>query len=213
MGIANIAEVMTMSKAEREIHRKVAILCFNKAWDHLEMKTRSPDDEREMLLLAHASRYHWGLVGTPTNKAVGDWQISRIYAVLGQADLALRFAKSSLSISEKNGLAEIIPSAYEGIARAYATARDWKQAEENLAKARKKLEKLALENKDREVYLGQIDDTQRLIDRLQAGQLFLSRLGFIAPPSWAMTRKFANVESTYATRMRDVADEKSLRSD
>lgn len=155
-----------MSRAERGFHRKIAAGCFNKAWDYLEMKNRSPDDEREMLLLAHSSRYHWGLVGTPTNKAVGDWQISRIYAALGQADLALRFAESSLSISEKNDLAEIIPSAYEGIARAYATAGDCKRAEENLAKARDKLEKLALENKDKKIFAGQMDDTQRLIDRL-----------------------------------------------
>jgi len=157
---------MTMSRAEREFHRKIAADCFNKAWDYLDMTTRGPAAEREMLLLAHTSRYHWGLVGTPKNKAVGDWQLSRIYAALGQADLALLFAKSSLSISERNGLAEIIPSAYEGVARAFATAKDSKQAREYLAKARRKLNKLALESEDREIYVGQIDDTQLLIDRL-----------------------------------------------
>jgi len=155
-----------MSRAERGFHRKVAANCFNKAWDYLDMTTRGPDAEREMLLLAHASRYHWGLVGSPMNRAVGDWQISRIYAALGQAELALLFAKSSLHVSERNGLAEIIPSAYEGVARAFATAKDSERAKEYLVKARNKLGKLALESENREIYVAQIDDTQHLIDRL-----------------------------------------------
>ena len=165
-GTANNGEVMTMSRAEREFHRKVAADCFNRAWDYLDMTTRGPDSEREMLLLAHASRYHWGLVGSPKNKAVGDWQISRIYAALGQAELALLFAKCSLAVSERNGLAGTIPSGYEGVARAFATAKDPEQAKKYLAKARNKLGQLPLKSEDREVYVAQIDDTQRLIDRL-----------------------------------------------
>jgi len=161
-----MGEALKMSRSEGEFHRKIAADCFNRAWDYLDMATRSPDAEREMLLLAHASRYHWGLVGTPTNRAVGDWLISRIYAALGQADPALLFAKSSLSVSRRNGLAEIIPSAYEGVARAFVTAKDSEQAKGYLAKARKELGRLALGSEDREIYLGQIDDTQRLIDRL-----------------------------------------------
>jgi len=155
-----------MSRAERELHRKIAADCFNKAWDYLDMTTRSPDEEREMLLLAHVSKYHWGLVGTPVNMAVGDWQISRIYAALGQAELALLFAKSSLSVSEKSGLSEIIPSAYEGVARSFAVAKDREKAKEYLARARNRLDKMALDGEDRKIYAAQIDDTQRLIDRL-----------------------------------------------
>jgi hypothetical protein len=47
-----------MSKAERDFHRKTAATAFNRTWDYLEKKLRSPDDDAEMLQLAHASRYH-----------------------------------------------------------------------------------------------------------------------------------------------------------
>jgi hypothetical protein len=83
--------------AEREFHRKTAAAAFNSLWDYLDKKNRSPDDDFQMLQLAHASRYHWGLVGTPHNQAVGDWHISRVYASLGQPELALRYVKLSLS--------------------------------------------------------------------------------------------------------------------
>jgi hypothetical protein len=154
-----------LPKAELKFHRKAAIECFNKTWDYLEMKSRGSEDERQMVHLAHASRYHWGLVGTAANKAVGEWQISRVYSALGQSDLALRFARSSLSACEKHGLSEVMPSAYEGLARAYAVAKNSKRAEEYLVKARRRLDKLALDKEDREIYLGQIRETQRLIDR------------------------------------------------
>jgi len=154
-----------MSKAEREFHRKTAAASFNKAWNYLD-RSRSPAEDLQMLHLAHASRYHWGLVGTPLNQAVGDWQISRVYASLRQPDLALRYARSSLSTAKKNDLAEMVPSAYEAIARAYAAAKDSKRAGECVAKARKLLDELPLEEEDRRIYLGQISDTQRLIDEL-----------------------------------------------
>ena len=71
-----------MSEGELELHRKTAKKCFNEAWDYLDKKSRDAQEERQMLHLAHASRYHWGLVGTPKDQAIGDWQISRIYATL-----------------------------------------------------------------------------------------------------------------------------------
>jgi tetratricopeptide (TPR) repeat protein len=155
-----------MSKAERDFHRKTAAAAFNRTWEYLEKKHRSPADDAEMIQLAHASRYHWGLVGTPLNQAVGDWQISRVYASLGQADLALRHAERCLSACRKKGLGEIVPSAYEAVARAYAVARDSKHANEYLAKAKLLLDRIPLDKEDRGIYLGQIKDTQHIIDRL-----------------------------------------------
>ena len=159
---------MKMTKAEREFHRRTAAEAFNKAWDYLDMKGRSSEDDLEMLRLAHASRYHWGLVGTPENQAVGDWQTSRIYAALGQPDLALRFAESALSTCREHGLHETELAAHEGIARAYAIGMDAKKAKRSLARARSLLDGLSLEKEDREIYLDQITDTQNLIDRLRS---------------------------------------------
>ena len=154
-----------MQKSEREFHRKTAVRCFNETWGYLEKKARTEKDNQMMLQLSHASRYHWGLVGTPRNEAVGDWQISRVYAALKQPGLALLFAKSSLEICKRKKLFEILVTAYEAVARAYAVAEENALASKYLKLARGQLGTLDLEAEDRGVYLGQIDETQKLIAR------------------------------------------------
>lgn len=152
-----------LSKSEREFHRKTAVRCFNETWDYLDKKERTEQDAQKMLQLAHASRYHWGLVGTPRNKAVGDWQISRVYAALEQPRLSLIFAKSSLEICKKEKLSEVLATAYEAVARAYAVAEDYASARKYLKLARDKLNTLDLKAEDRKVYVGQFDETEGLI--------------------------------------------------
>ena len=115
-----------------------------------------------MLLEAHTSRYHWGHIGNAHNFAVGDWQISRVYAALKQPALALLFARSSLDICEKNGLKDLLLSAYEGMSRAYATADDTGEARRYLEMSRKQLE-LINDEEDRKIYSQQIDETEALI--------------------------------------------------
>jgi hypothetical protein len=154
-----------MSKAEKEFHRKTAATCFNRTWDLLEMKNRSRDDDQEMLYLAHASRYHWGLVGAPRNLAVGEWQVSRVYADLWEPGLALRFAKASLATCRKNDIADVIHTANEAVARAYAVAKDYDKAREYLDRARQQLRKLKLDSEDRKIYSDQIRETERLIKK------------------------------------------------
>jgi tetratricopeptide (TPR) repeat protein len=155
-----------MPQSELDFHRTYAKKCFNEAWDYLDKKNRDANDEQQMLHLAHASRYHWGFVGGPRNFAVGDWQISRVYAALGEPRLALHFAKSCLEISQKNNLSENLPSAYEGMARAYAIAKDYKSARDYVKKARDQLDKATSMNaEDEKVYSDQVRETQELIDQ------------------------------------------------
>jgi len=154
-----------MPEKEREFHRKTAIRCFNRAWDYMLMKKRRTGDDQEMLNLAHASRYHWGMVGTPQNHAVGDWQISRVYSDLGQPQLALQFAKSCLETCEKNRLFGIKHTADEAMAGASAVARDDARAGRCLRKARRQLAALTLSEADRRVYLDQIQETESLISK------------------------------------------------
>ena len=152
-----------MQNGDREFHRKSAVECFNRAWDYLEKKDRTVHDDQLMLHLAHASRYHWSFVGTPKNLAVGDWQISRAYAALGQSDLSLHFAKTSMEIGEKNYLPEIVVTAYEAMARAYASGKKYVLAKEFIDKAKSQLQLLTLDDEDRKVYSGQISNTELLI--------------------------------------------------
>lgn len=157
---------MGMSREERDFHRKTAVAAFNHTWDFLEKRDRNAEDEIQMIQLAHVSRYHWGLVGTPRNNAVGDWQISRVYASVGHQILALRYARLALTTCRKNSIQEVLPSAYEGMARAYAIGKDPQRAGQYLAKARRLLDRLPLSHEDKVIYQRQIDDTQRLISTL-----------------------------------------------
>ena len=157
-------KAIQMSENELEFHRKTAKKCFNEAWDYLDKKGRDAREESQMLHLAHASRYHWSLIGTPTNQAVSDWQISRIYATLNQPGLALHFAKSCLETCKKNDLSDTMHTAYEGMARALAIGRDNKSAREYVTKAREQLARLTgLDEEDRKIYSDQIRETEKLI--------------------------------------------------
>ncbi len=154
---------MRMSEGERRFHRKTAAQCFNKTWDYLEKKRRNAGDDAVMLHLAHASRYHWNLVGSPRNQAVGDWQISRVYAALGHPSLSIQFARSSLEVAKKNNLSEVLGTAYEAIARAHAVANNYKAARSYLSKAKKQLSSLSIDDEDRQIYAGQIRETEKMI--------------------------------------------------
>ena len=154
---------MSEESGNREFHRKIAVECFNRAWDYLEKKDRTIRDDQLMLHLAHTSRYHWSFVGSPRNLAVGDWQISRVYAALNQPALSLHFAKTSLEIGEKNNLPEVVLTANEAMARAYACDKKYQLAKEFLHKAKTQLQTASLDEDDRKVYADQIDETERMI--------------------------------------------------
>ena len=105
--------------------RGVAARLFNGVWELLEKEDRTVEDDDRMLHMAHASRYHWGQVGTDANRSRGEWQCSRVYAVLGRAEPALHHARRGLEICEKNGFGDWdLAFAYESLARASAVDGD-----------------------------------------------------------------------------------------
>jgi hypothetical protein len=107
-----------------EQHRQLAVDLFNRVWQLLENQQRSTAETDEMIHAAHASRYHWSQVGTAVNLARGEWQCSRVYAVLGRAEPALWHAQRCLQLVEAAPEAEDwdLPFAYEALARAHAEA-------------------------------------------------------------------------------------------
>jgi hypothetical protein len=154
---------MTLTDEEREFHRKTAVKCFNGTWDLMDKKKRSPGESQEMLGLAHASRYHWSLVGKPRNTAISDWQVSRVYATIGEPGLALSYAKSCLETCRKARLSDILCTAYEAMARAYAVGKDQRSAKSYVSKALRQLDASGASAEDRKVYLSQIRETEKLI--------------------------------------------------
>jgi hypothetical protein len=119
-----------------DVERKLAVRLFNDVWTLMEAEHRTPADDDRMLHMAHASRYHWGQVGAPVNLARGEWQCSRVYAVLRRAEPSLFHARRVLEICEENGIGDFdLAFAYEALARAHAVGGDGKLAREMTEKA------------------------------------------------------------------------------
>jgi hypothetical protein len=102
-------------------HRQLGVDLFNEVWRLLEAR----DDDDRMLHAAHASRYHWGEAPEckPENLARGEWQVARVYAVLGRGEAAVWHARRCLEHCEENGIGDWdLAYAYEALARAHAVA-------------------------------------------------------------------------------------------
>jgi ATP/maltotriose-dependent transcriptional regulator MalT len=116
--------------------RRLAVDLFNHVWTLLRRDARTVEQDDEMIHAAHASRYHWGEVGEATQRAIGEWQIARVYSVLGRGEPAVHHARRCLQLAEEHRLeAWLLASAYEGLARAHAVAGDRAAAAEWKARA------------------------------------------------------------------------------
>ena len=130
-----------LTKEEMDkLHREFGVKWYNKTWDYLDKKELTSEEELEMLSVAHASIQHWSFIGKPMNFATGNWQMSRVYTILKEGNLALRYAKACLEITEKNDIKSLVLSANEGMARAYAILNKKEKAESYLGKAYKEYE-------------------------------------------------------------------------
>jgi len=146
-GSVEMGETIGFSK---EIHKKLAADLFNKTWDLLDKPNRTPEEDLEMIHTAHASRYHWGQVGTPLEFQRGEWQISRVYAVLEMGESALFHAKIALRTCQEKGIGDFdLAFAYEAIARANTILKNTAEKAKYLALAKEAGEKITDEgNRD-----------------------------------------------------------------
>jgi hypothetical protein len=132
-------------------HRTLAPLAFNETWRLLDGEDLAREGEEQMLASTSAQRYHWYAVGTQRNRAIADWQVSRVAAVLGYADLARRFGERSLEIAIEYSLDRFVRGfAHEAIARAAAVVDDIETFTEHLELARATLAEIE-DDQDREV--------------------------------------------------------------
>jgi hypothetical protein len=133
--------------------RQIGVALFNRVWTYLEMPDRTQEQDDLMLHMAHASRYHWeeSALGGPENTARGEWQVSRVYSVLGRSEPALHHARRCLEICEANGIGDFdLAFAYEALGRASAVAGDAEAARGYVDLARAAGERIA-ETEDREL--------------------------------------------------------------
>lgn len=121
-------------------HRTFAPMAFNQTWTLLDAEKLNREQEEEMLSSTLAQRYHWYMVGEPSNWAIADWQVARVATVLGYADLARRFGERSLELSVEHNLGPFIKGfAHESIARVAAEVDDVVTYTEHLELAKNSL--------------------------------------------------------------------------
>ncbi len=105
--------------------RQLAAQLFNETWKLLGQENRTPEEDDRLIHLVHASRLHWDNVGDDQNRAIGEWQVARVYSTLGRSEPALFHARRCLDYSTRAGIDDwVLASAHEGLARALAVAGD-----------------------------------------------------------------------------------------
>ncbi len=112
--------------------------CFNHAWDFIEKESRTPQEEEEMLHLSLTSLWHWTQRSDRKGKnlAVAYWQAARVFTLIKNAEMAVRYAKRCYDITHENQLAPFhLGFACEALARAFSLAGSRGEAEAYLQQA------------------------------------------------------------------------------
>ncbi|MEA3326966.1 MAG: hypothetical protein U9R53_06615 [Chloroflexota bacterium] len=145
---------------KKALHKKFGIELFNQTWDLIDKEDKDQQEIDRMIHAAHASRYHWEFAGGPVNIARGEWQISRVYALLKRAEPCLYHAERCLQVTLDNDLKDFdLAFAYEAIARACNLSGDHAAVTKYMTLARDTSTKIADPN-DRKYFLSELQTIQ-----------------------------------------------------
>lgn len=143
--------------SEEESHKKFAVDLNNLTWNLLGKADRTPEEDENMIHAAHASLFHWGVVGKPVNLQRGQWLVSHVYAVLNRAEPALHHAKQCMRLTEEQKLGDFdLAYAHEAMARAHAAAGNKSECEKYVQLAQEAGEKIK-EKEDRDLFFNDFE--------------------------------------------------------
>ena len=144
----------------KEAHKQFSAGCFNRVWDLIDKGDgRTAAETEEMVECAHASLWHWMRRddGTPTNLSVGLWQISRVYATVGNGAMAKDYGARCEKVSREGEVSPfLLGYALEACARAEAVAGNSDGARQLIAEARGLAEKVE-DKGEREALIADLD--------------------------------------------------------
>ena len=146
---------LTIKKA----HKYFSAQCFNKTWEYLDVPERTAEQDEEMLRSAMASHWHWTQRKDygPVSESIANWQVSRVFAVLGQSDNAHRYGLRALDALEgQENLPFYQGYGYEALARAEAVASNAAQMNSYLEKARQAAAEVSDDN-SKQMLLADLD--------------------------------------------------------
>jgi hypothetical protein len=149
-----------MTGEETLNHRAIGIELFNRTWELMGKQDRTVQDDDAMLHMAHASAHHWraeGAGATANNLARSEWQVSRVYTVLGRGEPAGYHARRCLEICQANGIGDWdLAYAYEALARAASVAGDDLPGARSWAEQARQAAKDIAEDEDRDAVLADL---------------------------------------------------------
>jgi len=149
----------------QKIHAHFSTECFNRCWGLIDKPNRSPEDVEDMLLLAQASLWHWKQRADckPLNLSIGYWQVSRVYALAGEHEMARLFGNRCLKVGQDNKLPSFyLGYAYEALARAELLHKNKDGATDLLAKAREELERVT-DKEERQLLEADLDSLEKSV--------------------------------------------------
>jgi len=142
----------------QEAHKSFASGIFNRVWDLLEKKDRNSEEDDLMINAAHASLYHWRMIGEPIHFQRGEWMVAHVYTVLSMKESALHHSRICLELTKENNIEDFdLGFAYEGYARALALNGDEDQSRLYFFQARDSAEQIK-EKGDRDYFLQVLND-------------------------------------------------------
>ena len=144
-------------------HKKFAAALFNRAWELIDKKDRTKEEEDEMVNASHSSAYHWSkLEGHVDQKrwemsfTISHYQLSRIYADLGVTELALYHGNRALEYCEKYDITDFnLGFAYERLAWAHHLDGNTNERSRYINLARE-VGKTIEEKEDRDYFLSEL---------------------------------------------------------
>jgi tetratricopeptide (TPR) repeat protein len=141
-------------------HRYFSAQCFNQAWELIKKAERTPEEDEAMISLSHASRYHWMQRegSSATNRTIANWQLARIYTILGRLEAARHYANLCLQASQEEGVEPVfLGYAYEALARVEKLAGNGEQMQKYVGFALQQANKTE-DEEDRQLLLGDLAD-------------------------------------------------------
>lgn len=149
-------------------HKYFSATYFNRTWDYIVKAVRSGEEDDAMLACSMASLWHWMQREDHTvkNLSVGNWQVSRVYALRREAHNARRFGERALEYAKTLGVPFYLGYAYEALARAELIVQNTSQGMEYLRESRRFAEQV-IEAEDKELLTKDLDALENQKSQIQ----------------------------------------------
>lgn len=143
-----------------EAHHHFATELYNLVWDMLDRTERDRMKDELMIHAAHAAAFHWSQVGQPEHLQRSQWQLTRVYILVGDKAQALHYARRCFEITQEQRLGDFdLAFALEAMARTNAQNGNRLEFEQYYVLALKAADQIADEN-DKSLFLAELENGQ-----------------------------------------------------